>query len=481
MKQYNDSNWQNSMKIKLDYNNAMFNTIGYSDGLSLDLINTVSENINKIAKNIEKKECKGNDFLGFLDLPNQDEATLDKIIEEANRVANLSDIFVVLGIGGSYLGARALTEALHSPYYNELSREKRNNKPRIYFEGNNIDTDSISHLFDLLPNKKPESLGESFSINVISKSGATLETAVAFRLFQAKAKSLYGNEHNKYIVAITDEKKGLLKTIADKEGYPTFVIPDNVGGRYSVLTTVGLFPSAVVGIDIKELIAGAKYMKELCSNENIFENPAFMYSAIQYLFYNNKGRDVSVMACWSKALEFFGYWYDQLCAESLGKEGKGRVPITTVNTRDLHSRGQQLQEGQKDTVVTNIFVEKTHRNIIVEKDEENLDKLNYLEGKTLNSMLFGAMEGTNYAYSKDKRPTMNIMIPEINAFTMGQLFYLFEYATLIEGYLMDINPLDQPGVESYKKFMFANLGREDMKAYKEEFDKREKPQDKYIL
>ena len=187
------------------------------------------------------------------------------------------------------------------------------------------------------------------------------------------------------------------------------------------------------------------------------------------------------MACWSKALEFFGFWYDQLCAESLGKEGKGRTPLTTVNTRDLHSRGQELQEGHRNTVVTNVFVEKTHREIIVEKDEENLDKLNYLAGKDLNSMLLGAMEGTNYAYSKDKRPTMNIMIPELNAFTMGQLFYLFEYSTLIEGYLMDINPLDQPGVESYKKFMFANLGREDMKAYKEEFDKREKPQDKYIL
>jgi glucose-6-phosphate isomerase len=467
------------MKVKLDFNNCMSSYIG-DHGLEESEIDSLSEKIKEVHSLIWDKKGKGNDFLGFLDLPDVEESVLDRIVACADRIAESSDMFLSLGIGGSYLGAKALVDAIHSPYYNELSRSKRNNRPKIYFEGNNLDSDSINCLFDLLPETNTGKVEDSFSIAVISKSGATIETAVSFRLFQEKAKEFYGEAHNKYIVAITDQEKGKLKFITDKEGYESFVIPDNVGGRYSVLTPVGLLPAAVTGIDIKKLVAGAKYMKELCSNPNLRENPAYMYAVIQHLL-EKKGRTISVMASWTKSLENLGFWYDQLCAESLGKEKKGRTPITIVNTRDLHSRGQQLQEGMHDTVVTNLFVEKAKRDIVFKKNEEDLDALNYLDGKSIKSMLLGAIEGTNYAYTKELRPTMNIMIPQLDEFTMGQLFYLFEVSTVAEGYLMDINPLDQPGVEAYKKFMFANLGREDMRKYKEEFDSRKLPTSDFVL
>ncbi|MFN8671756.1 MAG: glucose-6-phosphate isomerase [Candidatus Sericytochromatia bacterium] len=480
MEQYLQKDWQDSMRIKLDYNNMLSRVIGDKNGLNLEDILSLSDLINVAHDDFINKKGKGNDFLGFIDLPDTNKNVLDEIQKTADDFASKSDIFLILGIGGSYLGAKTLFDSLNSPYYNELSREKRNNKPRIYFEGNNLDCDSISHLLDLLPNSKPNKIEDTFSINVISKSGATIETAVAFRIFQEKAKEVYGDIHNNYVVAVTDQEKGKLKEICNKEGYKSFVIPDNVGGRYSVLTPVGLLPAAVFGVNIHELVAGAKYMKDLCQSPNILENPAYMYASLQYLSYK-RGRNISAMAIWAKALESLGFWYDQLSAESLGKEGKGRVPFTIVDTRDLHSRGQELQEGEENTVVTNIFVNNSKKDFNFKANSENLDGLNYLDGKSIKSMVLGAMEGTNYAYAKANRPTMNLMIPELNAFTLGQIFYLFEVATVIEGYMMDINPLDQPGVEAYKKFMFANLGREDMKKYKEEFDNRTQPENEYIV
>ncbi|MFN8575665.1 MAG: glucose-6-phosphate isomerase [Candidatus Sericytochromatia bacterium] len=480
MANYRDEKWQNSMKISLDYNNMMSFMIGENHGLKQNEIDSMLEKAKLAHKQVFTKSGKGNDFLGFLDLPNKSQDEINKIKEVANSLADNSDIFISLGIGGSYLGAKALFDALKSPYYNELSREKRNNRPRIYFEGNNLDSDSINYLFDLLPSKNTGDVRDKFSVAVISKSGTTIETALSFRLFQEKSKEFYGNEHNKYIIAITDQAKGKLKDISDKENYESFVIPDNVGGRYSVLTPVGLLPAAVIGIDIEQLIAGAKYMKQICESDNIKENPAIMYAVIQYLSYK-KGKNISAMAAWAKCLESVGFWYDQLSAESLGKDGQGRVPFTIVNNRDLHSRGQELQDGEHNTVVTNLFIQKSNRDITFTKNELDLDSLNYLDGKTVKSMQFGALEGTNYAYASAQRPTMNILIPELNEFTLGQLFYMFEVSTVIEGYLNDINPLDQPGVEAYKKFMFANLGREDMKKYKEEFDSRQKSKAEFII
>lgn len=481
MTDYQDKKWQDSMQIKLDYNNMMSFMIGDQHGLSEDDLNSVIEKVVSAHKQVLDKTGKGNDFLGFLDLPNKGQEEINKIKKVAQNLSDNSDMFISLGIGGSYLGVKALFDALKSPYHNELSREKRNNKPRVYFEGNNLDSDSMNYLFDILPSENTGNVKDNFSIAVISKSGTTIETALSFRLFQEKSKEFYGDNHNKYIVAITDQSKGKLKDIADKENYESFVIPDDVGGRYSVLTPVGLLPAAVMGVDIDKLLAGAKYMKSICDNvEDAKKNPALMYAVIQYLSYK-KGRNLSAMAAWSKGLESVGFWYDQLCAESLGKDGQGRVPFTIVNNRDLHSRGQELQDGEHNTVVTNLYVEKSHRDITFIKNDTDMDSLNYLEGKTVKEMQFGALEGTNYAYAKDNRPTMNVLIPELNEFTLGQLFYMFEVATVVEGYLNDINPLDQPGVEAYKKFMFANLGREDMKKYKEEFDSRQKSKSDFII
>ncbi len=480
MTQYLDKNWQDSMRVKLDYNNMLDTMVGSEHGISNDEIKNVADKIKKAHEELINKTGKGNDFLGFIDLPEVEEQEVSRIKNIADHLAASSDMFISLGIGGSYLGVKAVFEALKSPYHNELSREKRNNRPKIYFEGNNLDSDSMNEIFDLLPQNNTGKPEDAFSVAVISKSGGTVETALSFRLFQEKAKALYGAEHNKYIVAITDKENGKLKSIVDKEHYESFVIPDNVGGRYSVLTPVGLLPAAVIGVDIEQLLAGAKYMKSICLDQNYLQNPAYMYAVLQHLSYK-KGHNISVMASWAKSLENVGYWYDQLCAESLGKENQGRTPVAIVNNRELHSRGQELQDGAHNTVVTNLFVEKSHRDIIFAKNEEDMDALNYLAGKSVKSMQHGAMEGTNYAYAKDQRPTMNVLIPELNAFTLGQIFYLFEVATVIEGYLNQINPLDQPGVEAYKKFMFANLGREDMKKYKEEFDSRKKPSPEFVI
>ncbi len=480
MVNYQDNNWQESMKLKLDYNNMMSFIVGEEHGLTENQIDSMDEIIKLAHKKVFEKTGKGNEFLGFLDLPIKGKEELDKIKSVGNKLAESTDKFISLGIGGSYLGVKALFDALKSPYHNEISREKRNNKPKVYFEGNNLDSDSMFHLFELLPQSSSDNIEDKFCVVVISKSGGTVETALSFRLFQEKAKQFYGDKSNQYIVTVTDESKGKLKSISDKEGYESFVIPDNVGGRYSILTPVGLLPAVIMGIDIDQLLAGANYMKSLCESDDWKNNPACMYAALQYLSYK-QGRNISAMAAWSKGMESLGFWYDQLCAESLGKDGQGRVPFTIVNNRDLHSRGQELQDGEHNTVVTNLFVEQPNYDITFKKNIEDLDSLNYLDGKSIKSMQFGALEGTNYAYAKDKRPTMNILFPQLNEFTLGQFFYMFEVATVIEGYLNDINPLDQPGVEAYKKFMFANLGREDMKKYKEEFDSRQQPNDKFVL
>ena len=480
MVNYTDKSWQDSMKIKLDYNNMMSFIVGEEHGLTTDQLSSMADHVKSAHKKVFEKTGKGNDFLGFLDLPLKGREELDKIKAVGNKLANSTDRFVSLGIGGSYLGVKALFDALKSPYHNELSREKRNNKPKVYFEGNNLDSDSMSHLFDLLPKSSADNIEDKFCVVVISKSGTTVETALSFRLFQERAKEVYGDKANEYLVAITDESKGKLKSIADTEKYESFVIPDNVGGRYSILTPVGLLPAVIMGIDIDQLLAGANYMKSLCESDDWENNPACMYAVLQYLSYK-QGRNLSAMAAWSKGLESVGFWYDQLCAESLGKDGQGRVPFTIVNNRDLHSRGQELQDGEHNTVVTNLFVEKANQQITFQKNDEDRDSLNYLAGKTVKSMQFGALEGTNYAYAKDNRPTMNILFPQLNEFTLGQFFYMMEVSTVIEGYLNQINPLDQPGVEAYKKFMFANLGREDMKKYKEEFDSRQKPKDHFVI
>lgn len=466
-------------QITFDYNAMMEDQIG-EYGLKASDLDALQSKMDQAHAHIQNRDGAGADFLGFLDLPQVSEETLNQIQTTADRIAQTSDKHVILGIGGSYLGARALFEALCHPYHNQLPREKRGNRPRIYFEGNNLDTDALQGLLDLLPEAKPSSLAETFSINVISKSGGTLETAAVFRLLRERAEQCYGEDASQHIVATTDASQGKLRKLADKKGYDTFVIPDDVGGRYSVLTPVGLLPAAVMGIDIKQLVQGAKDMAELCQHKSLKENPAYLYAALQYLSYT-AGRGVSVMNIWDKALEYVGFWYDQLCAESVGKEDQGRIPLTGVCTRDLHSRGQELQEGPRNTVITNIALQESHHTLTLGEDPENADELNYLAGKSIHHMLNQAFEATNFAYASAGRPNMRFILKERSAYAIGALFYLLEVATVAEGYLMEINPLNQPGVESYKNFMFGLLGREDKAEYKTRFEQRTSPQAAYQL
>ncbi|MFN3432147.1 MAG: glucose-6-phosphate isomerase [Candidatus Sericytochromatia bacterium] len=480
MSSYPDPQWQQRMAVRIDFNYMLDRMIGPDRGLRFDDLKALQPRIQEVHREIVNKTGKGNTFLGFLDLPYQDDAEIARVQEVADRLAGMSDIHVVLGIGGSYLGSRAILEALFSPYRNELPREARNDRPRLYFEGNNMDADAMSALLDLLPTERPTSPAKDVTVNVISKSGGTVETAVAFRVMRQRMAQIYGPDAASRIVATTDASKGTLKALANQEGYDTFVIPDDVGGRFSVLTPVGLLPAAIAGVDIRELIAGARYMADRCKGDDLLTNPAYLYAGLMHMSYV-AGRDVSLMAAWAKGLEFVGFWYDQLCAESVGKANGGRVPLTSVNTRDLHARGQQVQEGPFNTVVTNLFVSEFQRTVKVQPDAGDLDGLNYLAGWGLAEMQACAMVGTRFAYAMAGRPSVNVHIPAVNAFTLGQLFYLFEVATLAEGYLQNVNPLDQPGVEEYKKFMFGNLGRPDMAKYRAEFEARPERLDELVV
>lgn len=477
---YADHAWQDQMAVKLDFNYMLADCIGPASGLEPDAVWRLQGRIEEVHRQIRDRSGKGSSFLGFLALPYQSGETLASIQQAADRIAARGDRHVILGIGGSYLGARAVIEALLNPHRNELSREARCERPRLYYEGNGVDPDMLHALLASLPTQDPRSIDQAFTVNVISKSGTTLETAVAFRIMQQRLKQVYGERHADYVIATTDASKGKLRAISDVENYPTFTIPDDVGGRFSVLTPVGLLPASVAGVDIAELVAGARYMAEKSMSSDLKTNLPYLYAVLQYLS-AEAGRPVSIMAAWTKRLEFFTYWYDQLCAESLGKDGKGRIPVATVNTRDLHSRGQEIQDGPRTQVVTNLVVERPDQDLLVPEVENDPDGLNYLAGKPFSGMMLGAMEGTAYAYAKAGRPSMNLKIPQLNAFTLGQLIYLFELSTVAEGYLMDINPLDQPGVEEYKKFMFGNLGRADMAKYKEEFVARPKGKKEYVI
>jgi glucose-6-phosphate isomerase len=396
---------------------------------------------------------------GFFTLPDrfldQDRKMLDEIIATADRLAKEVDRVIVLGIGGSYMGARALMEACCHPYHNELLRKRRGGRPRIYFEGNNVDNDSVQGLLDLVEGD------DDWGIVVISKSGGTLETAVAFRVFlEALRKSCKGDEEKmrRRIVPITGEK-GRLRDLSNALGCPTtFPIPDGVGGRFSIFTAVGLLPAAIMGLDIVQLLEGAAAMNEQFRTAAPLENPALAYTGISRLMEMRRGATIRVLSTWGKGLEAVGLWYDQLLSESLGKNGQGATPLTVVNTRDLHSRGQQHQEGRRDKLITNVIVEKPHREpIAIVKSKLDQDKLNELTGKTLPDILRAAIQGTNQAYAEDYRRTASIKLPALDEASVGQLLQMLLIATVTEGRLAGINPYGQPGVEGYKKNMNAIL------------------------
>ncbi|HQD49955.1 MAG TPA: glucose-6-phosphate isomerase [Defluviitaleaceae bacterium] len=414
---------------------------------------------------LHNKTGAGNDFLGWIDLPvNYDKEEFNRVKAAAKRIRENSDVFIVIGIGGSYLGARAVIEALGHSFYNMLPKEKRQG-PGIYFVGNNISGTYVQHLLDLIE-------GKDISVNVISKSGTTTEPGIAFRIFKKYVEEKYGKEEaKKRIFATTDKEKGALRTLANEEGYETFIIPDDVGGRFSVLTPVGLLPIAVAGIDIDKLMEGAKDGREEYQNEDFESNIAYQYAIVRNILYR-KGKQIEILANYEPSLHFISEWWKQLYGESEGKDQKGIFPASVDFSTDLHSLGQYVQDGSRILFETVLNVEKPKLDITLEAEETDLDGLNYLAGKTMSFVNNNAFKGTLLAHVDGGVPNLVITIPEINEYYIGKLLYFFEKACGISGYLLGVNPFDQPGVEAYKKNMFALLGKPGYEELRNELQKR---------
>ena len=414
---------------------------------------------------VHNKTGAGNDFLGWVDLPeNYDQEEFARIKKAAEKIKADTDVLLVIGIGGSYLGARAAIDMLNHSFYNALPKEQRKT-PQVIFVGNSISSTYTKDVYDLLE-------GKDVSINVISKSGTTTEPAIAFRLFRKYLEEKYGAEEAKgRIFATTDKAKGALKTLADEQGYESFVIPDDVGGRYSVLTAVGLLPIAVTGVDIDAIMAGAQKAQTELASPNLEENPAYQYAAIRNVLYN-KGKTIEMLINYEPALQYFSEWWKQLFGESEGKDFKGIFPASANFSTDLHSMGQYVQEGRRDLFETVLHVEKPRHDLTLEAEEQDLDGLNYLAGQTIDFVNEKAYQGTMLAHTDGQVPNLIIHLPELDAYTFGYIVYFFEKACAISGYLLGVNPFDQPGVEAYKTNMFALLGKPGFEKEKEELEKR---------
>jgi glucose-6-phosphate isomerase len=411
---------------------------------------------------------------GFIDLPDRllaeyrrdgQASELGQIIATAREVSELVDRFVVLGIGGSYMGARAIFEACCHPYHNELSRADRGGWPRIYFDGNNLDNDFTHGLLDVLGRRAAQGVEDRWAMAVISKSGGTLETAVAFRLFlRAMRTSCAGDQAllAKLILPVTGRSGKLHKLATALDCDPIFTIPDGVGGRFSVFTAAGLLPAAIMGLDLLRLLEGAAAMNARFRAAPVGENPVLDYVGVAHLMEERQGATIRILSAWANGLEALGLWYDQLLSESLGKQGRGATPLTVVNSRDLHSRGQQHQEGRRDKLITNLIVGEVRRDRLkAGRSDLNHDELNSLEDKTMPELLQAAIEGTNQAYRDDGRPTADVHLPRLDEATLGQLLQMLMLATVVEGRLIGINPYGQPGVEAYKRNMTAILSRDE--------------------
>jgi glucose-6-phosphate isomerase len=411
------------------------------------------------------KTGAGNDFLGWIDLPvDYDKEEFARIQKAAAKIQKDSEVLLVIGIGGSYLGARAAIEFLRHSFYNSVSKEIRKT-PEIYFCGNNISSNYMNHLIDVIGDR-------DFSINIISKSGTTTEPAIAFRVFKKLLNERYGRqEAAKRIYATTDKARGALKNLATGEGYESFVVPDDVGGRYSVLTAVGLLPIAVSGADITKLMEGAASMRNYCLNQPFEQNDSLKYAAVRNVLLR-KGKSIEILVNYEPSLHFVSEWWKQLYGESEGKDQKGIYPASVDFTTDLHSMGQFIQDGQRTLFETVINIEKSATEIILEEEEVDLDGLNYLAGKSVDFVNKSAMKGTLLAHTDGNVPNLSVTMPEQNEFYLGELFYFFEFACGVSGYLLGVNPFDQPGVESYKKNMFALLGKPGYEAQREELLKR---------
>lgn len=443
--------------IKFDYSGAL-SFIGQHE------IDYMSEYIKSAHNMLHTGSGAGNDFLGWVDLPvNYDKDEFVRIKKAAEKIRSNSDVLVVIGIGGSYLGARAAIEMLQHSFCNALDAEKRN-APAIFFAGNNISSTYMADLLEAVD-------GKDISVNVISKSGTTTEPAIAFRIFKDLLEKKYGKDGAKErIFATTDKARGALKTLADEEGYETFVVPDDVGGRYSVLTAVGLLPIAAAGIDIDAMMQGAADARTDYANPEVSENECYQYAAVRNALYN-KGKSIEMVVNFEPALHYFGEWWKQLYGESEGKDNKGIFPAAADFSSDLHSMGQYIQQGRRDLFETAIIVNEPRKNVTIEETADNLDGLNFLAGKTIDFVNSMAAKGTALAHIDGGVPNLKLTVAKLDAYTFGQMVYFFEKACGISGYLLGVNPFDQPGVESYKKNMFALLGKpgyEDQKAALEE-------------
>ena len=420
--------------------------------LAEDAVKAYEPQVKAAQEALENGTCEGNDFLGWLHLPSSiTPEFLNEIQAVANTLREKCEVVVVAGIGGSYLGARAVIEGLGNSFA-WLVNDKKN--PTILFAGNNIGEDYLFELTSFLKDKK-------FGVINISKSGTTTETALAFRLLKKQCEDQRGKEEAKdVIVAVTDAKKGAARTCADKEGYKSFIIPDNVGGRFSVLTPVGLLPIAVAGFDVKQLVAGAADMEKACGKDIAFEeNPAAIYAATRQALYTQAGKKIEIVCNFQPKLHYFAEWWKQLYGESEGKDQKGIFPAACDFTTDLHSMGQWIQQGERSIFETVISVETPNEKLLFPHDDENLDGLNFLEGKRVDEVNKMAELGTRLAHVDGGVPNILVNVPELNAYYLGQLIYFFEKACGISGLLEEVNPFNQPGVEAYKKNMFALLNK----------------------
>ena len=445
-------------RVTFDYSKAM-QFIGENEITSIKAIAETAKNI------LVEKSGAGNDFLGWIDLPvNYDKEEFARIQKAADKIKNDSDVLVVIGIGGSYLGARAAIEFLRHSFYNNLPKEVRKT-PEIYYCGNSISSTYLQHLIDVIGDR-------DFSVNIISKSGTTTEPAIAFRIFKEMAEKKYGKEEAaKRIYATTDKAKGALKNLATEEGYESFVVPDDVGGRFSVLTAVGLLPIAVSGADITKLMEGAAAGRERALNAPFEENDAVLYAAIRNILHN-KGKSVEILANYEPSMHYVSEWWKQLYGESEGKDQKGIFPASVDLTTDLHSMGQFIQDGARIMFETVVNVGEPKATITIGKEPVDLDGLNYLAGKDMDFVNKSAMNGTILAHTDGNVPNLMIKIPKMDEFHLGQLFYFFEFACGVSGYILGVNPFNQPGVESYKRNMFALLGKPGYEEEREALLKR---------
>lgn len=445
-------------KITFDYSKA-------STFISEEEVSYMEKLVHDAKELLVAKTGAGNDFLGWIDLPvDYDKEEFARIKKAAEKIQGDSEVLVVIGIGGSYLGARAAIEFLRHGFYNNLPKDKRKT-PEIYYAGNSISGTYLKGLIDVIGER-------DFSVNVISKSGTTTEPAIAFRVFKEMLEKKYGKEGAaERIYATTDKERGALKKLATEEGYETFVVPDDVGGRFSVLTAVGLLPIAVSGADIDKLMEGAAEGRKLALEQGFADNDALQYAAVRNILLR-KGKSIEVLANYEPSCHYVSEWWKQLYGESEGKDQKGIFPASVDLTTDLHSMGQFIQDGARLMFETVINVEASREEIVLGEEPVDLDGLNYLAGKNMDFVNKSAMNGTILAHTDGNVPNLMIRIPEQNEFCLGELFYFFEFAVGISGYLLGVNPFNQPGVESYKKNMFALLGKPGYEDAREELLKR---------